>query len=99
MIADIMYKNDVSFVWQSGKEVNFLTYYKKLRELPKLDAYIRIERRYMTYREAARFFSMEYYQLVRLAKEANACWKIRKTVIVDLDKLEVHLETYKHGGI
>jgi len=30
--------------------------------------------------------------MVRIAKEANACWKIRKTVIVDLDKLEAYLE-------
>ena len=26
--------------------------------------------------------------MVKLAREANASWKIRKTVIVDLDKLD-----------
>ena len=39
-----------------------------------------------------------YYQLVRLAKEANACWKIRKTVLVDLEKIEIYLETFRKGS-
>ena len=29
--------------------------------------------------------------MVRIAREANASWKIRKTVIVDMDKLEAYL--------
>ena len=36
--------------------------------------------------------------MVRIAKEANACWKIRKTVIVDLDKLEAYLESQCKGS-
>ena len=33
-----------------------------------------------------------YYIMVKLAREANASWKIRKTVIVDLDKLDAKIE-------
>lgn len=36
--------------------------------------------------------------MVRIAKEADACWKIRKTVIVDLDKLESYLEKKCRGS-
>ena len=41
-----------------------------------------------------RYFSMwvPYYSMVKLAREANASWKIRKTVIVDLDKLDAKIE-------
>lgn len=35
--------------------------------------------------------------MVRIAREAKACWKIRKTVIVDLDKLEAYLENNCKG--
>lgn len=30
--------------------------------------------------------------MVKLAREAKASWKIRKTVIVDLDKLDAYIE-------
>lgn len=61
-----------------------------------MDKYIREEkkRRYTTYAKAASYLSLPYYSLVHLAKEANACWKIRKTTIVDLDKLENYLEDH-----
>ena len=41
-----------------------------------------------------RYFSMwvPYYSMVKLAREANASWKFRKTVIVDLDKLDAKIE-------
>ena len=38
-----------------------------------------------------------YYSMVKLAREAKASWKIRKTVIVDLDKLEAYLESRCKG--
>lgn len=74
-----------------------MTKRKKIWEAPKLDKYIRKRKRYATYLEAARLFSMPYYAFVRLAKEANACWKIRKTVIVDLDILEDYIENFREG--
>lgn len=73
---------------------------RKTRKGPNLDKYIREnkKRRYMTYRNACVFYSMPYYNLVRLAKEAGACWKIRKTVLVDLDKVDVYIEQFRDGG-
>lgn len=80
--------------------MRFLAKAKKTRSGPELDCYIREdkERRYLTYRKASLFYSIPYYQLVRLAKEANACWKIRKTVLVDLEKIEIYLETFREGS-
>ena len=63
-----------------------MTKSKKIRNGPDLEKHIRKRHRYATYLEASRLFSIPYYSLVRIAKEANACWKIRKTVIVDMDK-------------
>ena len=82
------------------EEVITLENAKKSRCGPRLDQYIREgkERRYTSYRKASLFYSIPYYQLVRLAKEADACWKVRKTVIVDLDKLDVYMENFKDGG-
>ena len=56
-------------------------------------------KRYMTYAKAAEFNSLPYYSLVRLAKRANACWKIRRTVIVDLDKVDHYLEELRIGEL
>ena len=36
--------------------------------------------------------------MVKIAREAKASWKIRKTVIVDLDKLEAYLERKCKGS-
>ncbi|WP_097006570.1 DUF6462 family protein [Lacrimispora amygdalina] len=91
-------------IWSStandGEEVIWLTKPKKTRYGPNLDKYIREgkKRRYTNYAKVASFFSISYYSMVRIAKEANACWKIRKTVIVDLDKLEDYLEKNCKGS-
>lgn len=77
-----------------------LTKPKKIRDGINLDKYIREgkRRRYTNYAKAASFFSVPFYSLVRMAKEAKACWKVRKTVIVDLDKLEAYLENNCKGS-
>lgn len=74
-----------------------LTKAKKTRYGPNLDKYIKDEKRrsYMTYRKASVFYSIPYPQMVRLAKEADACWKIRKTVLVDADRLDIYLEKFR----
>ena len=76
----------------------FLTKAKKTWDAPRLEKYIRFPRRYSTYNQASRLYSMDYYQFVRFAKEANACWKVRKKVIVDLEKFESYLEKFRDGG-
>ena len=77
---------------------------KKQNIKPDLDQFIceRNEKRYMTYSQAALFYSLPYYGLVKLAKAADASWKIRRTAIVDLDKLDRYLEElrkeeHEHG--
>ena len=69
---------------------------KKKKEGPDLSKYLGDNaKRYVTYRQASIIYSVPYYAFVKMAKEANACWKIRKTVIVDLDKFDAYLETKK----
>lgn len=74
-----------------------MTKSRKTRYGPELDQFIKKEkiRRYATYHRATVLYSISYYTLVKLAKEADACWKIRKTVLVDLDKLDEYLENFK----
>lgn len=73
---------------------------KKTRDALNLDIYIKEEKRrsYATYAKAASFFSLPYYSLVRIAKEAGACLQIRRAVIVDLDKLEGYIENNCKGS-
>ena len=55
-----------------------------------LDKYLEGDKkRYLTYEDAARRYSMPYWTFVNLAKEAGATWVLRKTAMVDIDKLEI----------
>lgn len=59
---------------------------------PNLDKYLEDGgRRYVTYEQGARIYSLPYYSFVRLAKDAQANLKMRKTVVVDLDILEKYI--------
>lgn len=61
--------------------------------VPDLSKYIEgREKRYVTYHEGARLYSMPYYPFVHLVKEAKANQRIRKSVIVDLDILDAYIE-------
>ena len=58
-----------------------------------LDEYLEGDKkRYLTYEDAARRYSMPYWTLVNLAKEAGATWVLRKTAMVDIDKLDAYLD-------
>ena len=58
-----------------------------------LDEYLEAgKKRYLTYEDAARCYSMPYWTLVNLAKEAGATWALRKTAMVDIDKLDAYLD-------
>ena len=53
---------------------------------PDLDMYLEGKRKgYVTYVQGASIYRMNYYTFVRLAKEAGANIRSRKTVVVDLD--------------
>ena len=69
---------------------------KKVKSPPvNLDKYLEGGRkRYLTYEDAARRYSMPYWTFVNLAKEAGATWALRKTAMVDIDKLDNYLDKY-----
>ena len=61
--------------------------------LPNLDKYLEgKERHWVTYTEGARMYRIPYYSFVRLAREAEAHFCMRKTSIVDVDMIEKFLE-------
>ena len=67
---------------------------------PNLDQYIPEGRkRYVSYYEGAQMYGFAYTGFVKACKEAGANKKIRKTVMVDLDRFEEYLEEqYKEHG-
>ena len=67
----------------------------ELRKGPDLDKYLEGRRRkYTTYAQGAKLYSMHYYAFVKLAKEAGANIKIKKKVLIDLDILERYIEEH-----
>ena len=56
---------------------------QKVKSPPvNLDEYLEAgKKRYLTYEDAARCYSMPYWTLVNLAKEAGATWTLRKNCI------------------
>lgn len=72
---------------------------KRLRELlkgPDLEKYVEAgQRRYASYAQGARLYSLNYYSFVKLAKQAGANIQIKKKVIVDLELVERYLENHQ----
>ena len=61
--------------------------------LPDLSRYMEGRKRhFITYFEGAEMYGIPYYSFVRLAKEANANYTLRKTAIVDNDAVERYLK-------
>ena len=59
---------------------------------PNLDKYLAGRKHnYVNYSEGARMYRIPYYSFVRLAREAEAHYCMRKTVIVDVDLIEKYL--------
>jgi len=62
------------------------------RHGPDLDKYLEDGgRKYVSYEQGARIYSMPYYSFVRLAKDAQANLRMRRSVVVDLDILEKYI--------
>ena len=61
-------------------------------EFPDLDEYLEGKGRHLVnYSEGARLYRIPYYSFVRLAKEAGANYKLRKTAIADVGIVEMYL--------
>lgn len=62
---------------------------------PDLDKYLEGKsHRYVSYKDGARMYSMPYWTFVNFAKEAGATWALRKTAMVDLDKLDQYMDEH-----
>ena len=60
-----------------------------------LDKYLENKNhKYMTYPQAARLYGLPYWVFVKVAKEAKATWKLRRTAIVDIVVFEKYLEEH-----
>ena len=67
----------------------------KKKQNPDLEKYLDGRgRRFVNYAQGAKLYKLPYWSFVRVAKEANSNYPIRKTSIVDLDVLEDFLKTH-----
>ena len=67
----------------------------KKKQNPDLEKYLDGRgRRFVNYAQGAKLYKLPYWSFVRVAKEANSNYPIRKTSIVDLDVLEDFLTTH-----
>ena len=51
-------------------------------------------KRFVGYPEGAEMYSMSLSKFQQLAKDAKACYKMNRLVLVNLDILEEYLETF-----
>ncbi len=67
---------------------------------PDLEKYLEgWDHKYVSYKDGAKLYGLPYWTFVLIAKEAKATWQLRKTAMVDLVKLERHLEeNYRDDG-
>ncbi len=71
---------------------------RTLRRGPDLDRFIDEKKRtFVSYAQGARMYSMNYYSFVKLAKAAGAHIRIKKNVVIDLERIENYLESHCEG--
>ena len=51
-------------------------------------------KRFVSYPEGAEMYSMSLSKFQQLAKDAKACYKMNRLVLVNLDILDEYLETF-----
>lgn len=72
---------------------------RKTDTVPNLDEFLQGKKKtYVSYMDGAKYYSMNYYAFVKLAKQAGANIRIKKKVVVDLDKVEKYVEENCEGG-
>ena len=78
-------KKQVKAVENPAKSPNF--------KPPNLDEFLPEEKKTLvSYMEGAKYYSMNYYAFVKLAKEAGANIRIKKKVVIDLQLVDEYLE-------
>ena len=74
------------------EDIDLLNEEEESGGLPDLDKYLEGRRRHLVnYSEGAKMYRIPYYSFVRLAREAEAHYCMRKTAIVDIDLIEKYL--------
>lgn len=53
------------------------------------------KKKYVRYEEGAKMYSMSVGSFTKLAKEAKAIYKIRKMVLVNVEKFDEYLEAFR----
>jgi hypothetical protein len=53
------------------------------------------KRKFVRYKDGAELYSMSLSKFMRLAKEANATYKVNKMVLVNCDILDSYLEMFR----
>ncbi|MBO4389622.1 MAG: hypothetical protein J5825_02030 [Lachnospiraceae bacterium] len=77
------------------EEFDLLNEEEETGGLPDLEKYLEGRRRHLVnYSEGAKMYRIPYYSFVRLAREAEAHYCMRKTAIVDVDLIEKYLEEH-----
>lgn len=64
---------------------------ENLQNIAKVDT----TKKYVRYEEGAKMYSMSLQSFMKLAKEAKAVYKIRRIVLVNVEKFEEYLETFR----
>lgn len=54
-----------------------------------------IEKRFVSYKEGAEMYSLGLNTFQKIAKEANACYKLGKRVIVSCEMIEKYIEQFR----
>ena len=57
-----------------------------------------LKKRFVRYKEGADYYSISQTKFMQIAREANACYKIDKVVLVNCDIFEEYLETFRIIG-
>jgi hypothetical protein len=71
------------------KERSHMKEDKRNRGFPNLDKYLKDRgRKLVNYEEGAEIYGIPHYSFVRLAKEAEATFTLRKTAVADIDVIE-----------
>ena len=57
-----------------------------------------MKKRFVRYKEGADYYSISQTKFMQIAREAGACYKIDKVVLVNCDVFEEYLETFRVVG-
>lgn len=68
----------------------------EIKEGKKINNY---KKRFVRYKEGAELYSIGLNKFEKMAREAGACYKVDKLVLVNLDEFDAYLATFKLSGI